>query len=87
MKDFNDFFVKDKSNLESCFACKSTSTTQLQQGATDFEDMFRNKKARFFDIDKVFKEVEQKELRQHTIHSISSQSSNHKKNTKSTSII
>ena len=49
--------------------------------------MFKNKKARFFDIDKVFKEIEQKELRQQTIHSISSQSSNHKKNTKSISVI
>jgi hypothetical protein len=29
MKDFSDFFVKEKSAIDGCFVCKSSSTTAL----------------------------------------------------------
>ncbi len=34
------------------------------------QDEFKKKRARFFDIDKILKDIEQKELRQHTLQSI-----------------
>ena len=57
MQDFSEFFVKEKPAIEACFACKSNAPTVAQDGMT-FEDIFKTKKTRFFDIDKVFKDVE-----------------------------
>jgi hypothetical protein len=61
MKDFSDFFLKENSKIDACFAgCNvSTAKTNFQKGNIENPD----REKRFFDINKVFKEIEQKELR------------------------
>ncbi|CDW77805.1 kinesin motor domain containing protein [Stylonychia lemnae] len=83
MKDFSQFFTKDKSQLDACFVCKSSNIQQSTQDS-NFTDIFKIKKARFFDLDKILRDIEQKELRTQTLCSIrESQQSSHKRNTKS----
>eukprot|EP00347_Sterkiella_histriomuscorum_P017550 403348912 len=85
MKDFTNFFIKDKTD-DNCFVCKTSNSNNILEG--NFQDIFKQKKARFFDLDKVLKDIEMKELRHQTIQSISNSSNQkyHKKNTKSTAI-
>lgn len=57
MKDFDTFFLKDKTGDKGCLAgCSNTS--QKTQNEGNFTDVFKKQRARFFDIDKVLKEVE-----------------------------
>lgn len=63
MKDFNDFFLKDKS-LEGCFPCNNNNGGALPSDPKQFSDIFQQKKQKFFDLDKVLREIEQKEIRQ-----------------------
>lgn len=64
MKDFANFFIKDKTD-DNCFVCKSTNSNAIPEG--NFQDVIKQKRARFFDLDKVLKDMEMKELRQQTI--------------------
>ena len=50
MTDFSDFFVKEKFQLDGCFVCKSNTN--------NFTDMFSKSKSKFFDVDKVLREIE-----------------------------
>lgn len=61
MQDFTKFFLKDNTD-DNCFVCKSSNSTNVESG--NFQDMYKQKRARFFDLDKVLKDIEMKELRQ-----------------------
>lgn len=79
MKDFTDFFVKDKSAMDGCLVCTSGNNNANAQN--NFTDMFQRSRTKFFDVDKVLREIEQKEIRQQTLFCIREDGSSHKKNT------
>ena len=66
MTDFAKIFLRDKS-LDGCFACKSTAPLTLE---SNMIDDLKKRRQRFFDLDKVLKEIETKEMRKHTIQSL-----------------
>jgi len=61
MDDFSNFFVKEKSAMEGCFTCSNSNS--LAAGNNNFTDMFSKQKSKFFDVDKVLREIEQREIR------------------------
>ena len=59
MADFAKIFIQD-TTLESCFVCKNSSY-QIQE--SNMIDEIKKKRQRFFDFDKVLKDLETKEMR------------------------
>ena len=59
MKDFNEFFMKDKAYLDKCLVCQSNNGQK-----SNFSSIQKDNK--FFDIDKVLRDIELKDLRQQT---------------------
>ncbi len=55
MNDFNSFFLKDNSTLDGCFVCTSSNSNQ---GAKNFSELISKDKTKFFDIEKILKEIE-----------------------------
>lgn len=74
MGDFNSFFLKD--NMEGCFACSASNS----QANKNFSELFSRDRTKFFDIERIFKEIEQKEMRQQTLSTLREGFSSHKKN-------
>mmetsp|Transcript_39940 Transcript_39940/g.38492 ORF Transcript_39940/g.38492 Transcript_39940/m.38492 type:complete len:140 (+) Transcript_39940:2172-2591(+) len=91
MADFRNFFLTKKSPMDNCFVCSNTGL----EGKRPFTDIglakSKQKEKQFFDIDKVLRDMELREIRQQTLSCLREEFKDpqplHKKNTRSINMV
>ena len=67
MEDFEQFFIKNKNELDKCFVCSNSS----KQGYPSIQ-----KENKFFNIESVFRRIEVKDIREKTLAQITKEKNN-----------